>query len=338
MSIKFIMKKNFYKFYLFLLLFFGLFFVNSVGVMAVGFTKASMRYDRMKAGMTTAVQVVIVPRTTQTESKIRLVFGGATPSSTPTINTSNIGSATALPGTLAITKVGTTAFEITGLTDLTVGTTYAFNVVDVTNPVAGQYKDSVTTLTGAGAEIDSTVVASRIIADDQVVITANIPPTFTFSLSTNADAFSGDLDPSVVRATVGIGVSTSTNAAKGWIGWIKSSNNALSSVTTGESIATSGTVDGSPSTCTAGTDCYVVDANITTTGAGTGALTIDPEYNGSVANSGGALSSVFVPFVSRSGKTDGDKITLIAYAAIIAGKSAGSDYTDTWTVVGAGNF
>ncbi len=38
------------------------------------------------------------------------------------------------------------------------------------------------------------------------------------------------------------------------------------------------------------------------------------------------------------GTTDGDVITLIGRASISAIQEAASDYTDTWTVVGAANY
>jgi hypothetical protein len=118
--------------------------------------------------------------------------------------------------------------------------------------------------------IDTTTVSSRIIANDQVVITANVPSSFTYVLSGNTDAFTTDLSAGAVSTTNGITVSVTTNAAKGWVGWVKSLNTQLSSVTTGEYIGTTGTVDGSPSVCQVGTDCYVLDANKTTTGSGAG--------------------------------------------------------------------
>ena len=333
------MKKHFSKLGAVLVLIIGLFFVSAGEVSAARFTNAVIRYNRMMTGVGTTVQVIFTPTTVGSEAKVRLVFESATPGAVPVVDVTNIGTGvTALPGTLAVTKVGDSSFVVTGVTDLTVGAKYAFNVANVTNPAAGDYQDQVATLTSGDAVIDSSIVTTRIITNDQVVITANVPPTFSFSLSANLDAFTLDLDSAAVRVTSGIGVSIATNAAKGWIGWIKSANSALSSITTGESIATSGTVDGTPSTCSAGSDCYVVDANITTSGTGAGSLTIDPEYNGVAASSGGALGSVLVPFASRSGKTNGDLITLLSYASITAGKAAGNDYTDTWTVVGAGNF
>ena len=310
--------------------------------LAAPFSQTSIRYDRMKVNTPTSLQVVLVPKTVGTEAEVKIIFGagvvvGASPS--VTITGLPVGS-TGLPGTLVVTGAGQ-SIVVTGVTDLAVGTTYAFNVsVGISTPSSpGQVLDTINSQTSAHAIIDSTVVASRFISDDQIVITGNVPPSFTFVLSGNTDAFTTDLSSSSVVSTTGKTVSVTTNANKGWIGWVKSTNAALSSITTGENIATSGTVDNTPSTCSNGTDCYVLDADKTTTGTGTGTLTIAPEYDGTGTSSGGTLSnSSLIPFVNRTGTTNGDVVTLIARASIVSTKAAGSDYTDTLTVIGAGNF
>jgi hypothetical protein len=236
-----------------------------------------------------------------------------------------------------------TSIVVSGLTDLTVGTTYAFNIaisgtgIGVTTPAAGTQTDVVSTLVSGGAVLDSSSVASRFISDDQVVITANVPPTFTFVLSGNTDAFTTDLTSGTVSKTLGIGLSVTTNAAKGWTGWIKSANAALSSVTTGQSIGTSGAVNATPETCVVATDCYLLSVGVTS-GTGAGSLAADAEYAGNGTTTGGTFSTLYQPFAGRTGKTSGDVIWFKALATMTATKEAGSDYTDTWTIIGAGNF
>lgn len=313
--------------------------LSTSNVLAAQFTKASLRYDRMKASTLSSLQIVIVPTTNATEAKVKIVFPSATVGAGQSATTANTPSgAVGLPGTLTATGAGT-SIVVTGVTDLTVGTTYAFNLtVGVSTPVAGSALDSITTLTAGDSAVDTTTVLSRYVTDDQIVITANVPPTFTFTLSGNTDTFTTDLSSSTVSVTNGKTVSVATNAAKGWIGWVKSANSALASVTTGESIGTTGALNSAPSVCQVNTDCYLLDADLTTTGSGTGSLAIDPEYLGVGTSDGGTLSSTFQPFASRTGKTAGDVITLIAKASMVATKAAGADYTDTLTVVGAGSF
>lgn len=324
---------------LFVVFFMFLFFSLSKEIWAAPFTQATVRYDRMKASTPTSLQVIIVPTTVGTEAKIKIIFGSAVVGANSTVVTvTNVGTASTLPGTLTAARVGTSQIDISGVADLTVGTTYAFNIGQgVSTPAAGTAFDIVRSTTAGDATIDQTTVASRYITDDQVVITANVPPTFTFALTGNTDVFTGDLTSGSVVSTLGIGVSVSTNAAKGWTGWIKSANIALSSATTGETIPTTGTVNNSPDTCSPGTDCYVLDVGVTA-GTGTGTLAAADEYAGNGTTSGGTLSSVFQPFALRTGKTINDTVWLKARVAMIATKAAGSDYTDTWTIVGAGNF
>jgi len=305
------------------------------------FTQAYMRADRMKASTATNILVVFTPATVGTEAKVKVTFAsGYTVGASPTVNTSNLPSGvTALPGTLSAAGSGQVV-TVSGVTDLTVGTSYGFNIATgITNPAAGSYVNTITTTTSADATIDTSNVATYVISDDQIVLTATVPPTFTFTLSGNSDTFTSNLSPSSVVSTNGKTVTVGTNAAKGWIAWVKSANAGLSSATTGATISTTGTVDGTPSTLSPGSNGYVLDVDLTTDSAvGTGTVTIDPEYNGLTTSAGGTLSTSLQKIASSNGTTDGDVITLIARATISAVTAAATDYTDTLTVVGAGNF
>ena len=317
---------------------FVIFAFSASASLAGNLSLARIRYDRMATGKLSSLQVTLVPASTGTENRVRLIFASANVGAGQSASTSPIPSgSTALPG-IGTTAVGAGTSITVNCSDLTVGTTYAFNLtIGVSTPGAGSYLDTIQTLDSGNSVVDSTVVASRIINSDQVVITANVPPTFTFALSGNTDAFTSDLGASAVALTGGISVAVSTNAARGWTGWIKSANISLSSITTGETIPTSGTVDGATSTCSGGTDCYVLSVGVTS-GTGAGALNADAEYAGNGTTAGGTFSGIYQPFASRTGKTSGDTVWLKALASIIGTKAAGSDYSDTWTIVGAGNF
>lgn len=309
--------------------------------LADNFAQAYMRADRMKASTATNVLVVFTPVATGSEAKVKVTFAaGYTVGASPTVNTSNLPTGvTALPGTLTAAGAGQIV-TISGVTDLTPATSYGVNIATgITNTTAGEYENTITTTTSGDVTIDTSNVAVRIISDDQIVLTATVPPTFNYTLSGNSDTFTSDLSSSSVVSTNGKTVTIATNADKGWITWVKSTNAALSSATTGETIATTGTVNGSPSTLSSGSNGYVLDTNLTTdSGTGTGTVTIDPEYNGTDTSSGGTLSTSLQPIASANGTTDGDVLTLIARASISAVKGAADDYTDTLTVVGAGNF
>jgi hypothetical protein len=317
--------------------------VGVVEAEAAPFTRATIRYDRMMTGKLSSLQVTIVPASVGTETKVKLVFASTVVGTGQSATTTSLpANAIALPGTLTAVGSGTSITVV--CSDLTVGTTYAFNLVTtgtgtgVTTPAAGAYLDTVSTLDSGVSTVDSTTVTSRIITNDQVVITGNVPPTFTFTLSGNTDTFTTDLGASAVALTSGISVAVTTNAAKGWTGWVKSSNTALSSATTGETIPTSGTIaDAAVSTCTGGADCYLLSVGVTS-GTGGGTLTGDADYVGNGTTTGGTFSTLYQPFATRTGKTNGDTIWFKGLASILATKAAGSDYTDTWTIIGAGNF
>lgn len=308
---------------------------------AANFTQAYLRADRMKASTATNVLVVFTPVATGTEAKVKVTFAaGYTVAAGPTGNVSNLPSGvTALPGTLTYAGSGQVV-TISGVTDLTPATSYGVNIATgITNTTAGEYENAITSTTSGDVTVDTSNVAVRIISDDQIVLLATVPPTFNYVLSGNTDAFTTDLASGSVVSTTGKTVTITTNADKGWIAWVKSANQGLVSATTGEEIETAGALGSGPSTLSAGTEGYVLDVDITTDhGTGTGAVTIDAEYLGTDTSSGGTLDAAFQPIASANGTTAGDVITLIARAAISAVLGAADDYTDTLTVVGAGNF
>ncbi|HUC20702.1 MAG TPA: hypothetical protein VMR98_04370 [Candidatus Polarisedimenticolaceae bacterium] len=264
----------------------------------------------------------------------------------------------AVPGTLAASgdNAGSGAtrktITVTGLTNLSTSQFYCVDFTTsnaVTNPVnPNLYMVQFRTLTSADAVLDSKLLGVRIVDPsdanykyDQITVTGVVPPSFSFNLSGNTDAFTALLDPAAVTYTTGRTVTISTNAAKGWIVWVKDSDQGLKSVSTPTSvIASTGTVSNDAvDTATAGTENFLLDVDMTTDGAGGGAVTIDPDYNGTASGEGGALSNtVFQQVAHASGTANGDVITLKALATITGSTPAGDDYTDVLTVIGAGNF
>lgn len=308
-----------------------------------------VRLARMKASTTTGGTVCVKMATTAgTDAKIKVTFPtGFTVNSTAsnwTVTTSNLpAGASAMPGIDTATGVSsqTVTFPITDISSNS--TLYCFNfsgTSTLTNSSAGTDKTGTVQVTTSGdAEIDAGAYATAVIADDQVVVTATVPATFSFALGTNTQAL-GTLSTGSISSGSGVSVTVSTNASNGWLGWVLSANAALNSASTGDSIATTGTVNDSPNTLSAGTEGYVLDANLTTDSAtsGSGTVTIDAEYNGGDTSSGGTLSTTYTEFVTANGPTDGDIVTLIPRVAISGLTQAATDYTDTLTVVGAGWF
>ncbi len=313
------------------------------------FQQAYLRIDRMAASTTTGGTVCAEPNTAGTEADVQVTFPtGFTVNSTAanwTVTTTNLPS-----GATAWVSIGT-ATAVSGQTvtfpsgDLVVGTLYCFNFAassTLTTSTAGNDKTgTITTRTSGPATIDSSQYATSVISNDQIVVSAVVPSTFTFALSGNTDSFTSDLS-TTTTSTSGRTVTIATNAASGWVAWVKSLNAALNSGSTGATIATAGSVDNSPTDLTSATG-YVLDVNVTTdSGTGTGTVSqasnYGAEYNGTNTTSGGTLSTTFQPIAAADGTTDGDVLTLIERAKISAVQQAANDYTDTLTVVAAGRF
>lgn len=311
------------------------------------FTEAYLRLDRMKASTTTGGTVCAKPATAATEENVQVVFPtGFTVNATAanwTVTTTNLPSgATAWVGIATATAVsGQTVTFASG--ELVVGTLYCFNfsgTTTLTNSTAGASKTgTITTRTITPTTIDTSPYATAVITDDQIAVTATVPSIFSFTLGGNTAAL-GTLSSSTTTSATGVTLTIATNASAGWIAWVK--NVALTSVATGETITSPGTVDDTPSDL-ASTTGVVLDADITTdssTGDGTvsQAAGYGAEYAGANTTSGGALSTILQPIARSNGTSDGDVLTLLVRAKVSAVQAAASDYADTITVVGAGRF
>lgn len=312
-------------------------------------TQAYVRLDRLADGVTTGGTVCAKSTTVDVETTVKVSFptGFATVDTAAnwTVTTTNLPS-----GATAWIGIGTASAasgqDVTFPSgDMVVGTLYCFNFTGtstLTNAGAGNdLVGTITTQKAGPTTIDSSSYALSIITNDQIVVTATVPATFTFALSGNTDTFTTNLSTSIV-STSGRTVTISTNAASGWVAWVKSANAALNSASTGATIATAGTVNDTPEDLDSVTG-YVLDVDITTdSGTGTGTVQQNAgygdEYAGADATEGGSLSTTFQPIAEATGTTAGDVLTLIERAKISAVQAAATDYTDTLTVVAAGRF
>ena len=326
---------------------------------AVGFQDASVRMDRMKVNSVTGGQICARPATTATEAKLVITFPSTYTLSTTAANwgvsTSPIPTgATAWPGITAPTggDIDNTAKTVIfASSDLTVATLYCFNFgTGATKPVtlpagaANSQQGYVESQTSGNAPIDSTPIALATVADDQILVTATVPPIFQISFPLgNTDTF-GNLVPDTVVSTAGRTVNIATNAKGGWVAWAKDSNQGLLSTTANYTIPTIGTVDGTPSQLTVGTPGYVLDVDADSTPGCNGTHTAAPEYNAAPSTThGGTFSSDFQPIASCAppsapATSNGDEITITARAMIMPSTPAGNDYSDIITVVAAGSF
>jgi hypothetical protein len=298
---------------------------------AIGFTQAYIRLDRMKAATTTGGTICATPASIAAEGKVVVTFPSTytvnTTAANWTVTTSNLpAGSTPWIGITTASSATSPANVVTFTSgDLTVGTQYCFNfsgtnTLTTAAGAATSQQANVQTQTSGSVVIDYTNIALANITDDQIVVSAVVPPSFIFTISGNTDSFATNLDPASIVSTGGRTVTVTTNSKGGWIAWAKDSNQGLFSATTNYTVPTSGTVNGAVSTLVIGTEGYVLDTDLTTDAAGGCTLAIDPEYNGVGTTQGGTTSSVFQPIAACTGASpataNGDVITLIERAAI----------------------
>ena len=327
-------------------------------VRAAPFTEAFVRFDRLTATTTTGGRVCAKPATASTEASVQVTFP-------TTSGTDYVVNATAGNWTVTTTGLDTgqtawlgigTATNVTGKvvtfpsTDLVVGTLYCFNFAAVntlTTSSAGAAETTqgnILTRTSTPTNIDQTIYSQSIITNDQIVVTAVVPPSFTFVLSGNTDSFTTNLSTSAVVSTSGRNVTITTNAPNGWIVWARDLNDsagrgALNSVTAGNYKIDGTTAAGAAShTLSVGTEDYGLGTTITTDAGGGGTVTLDAAYDGTGVKAGTLDPTQFRPIASANGTANGDILSLVERATIAGQTPAANDYTDTLTVVGAGRF
>ena len=342
------------------------------------FSQLMVRFDRMEADTATGGTVCATPATTGTEASVKVTMPTQLTGTDYTVNSTAANwtvSTTNLPqvpvpsaGTYTLTTATAwpginTATAVTGKvvtfpsSDLTVGTTYCFNFSGtntLTNGDAGYLKVSgkVDTYDAGAVNINESEYATSIITNDQITVTAIVPPNFQFSLDGNTDAFATDLSTSSIVYTGGRSFSVITNAKGGWIAWVKDSAQGLHSSSAAYTIPTIGIVGGAPATLTpdGSHEGYGMTAAVTTQGSPGCTVAVDASYTPAGPSSPtpftstvtGGFSANFQPVTECTGTapatSNGDTVKMVEAAVIAGGTPAGSDYADIITVVGAGNF
>lgn len=330
-----------------------------------GLDTTSMRPDRMIDSATTQYLLVIEPKTTATETNTVVTFATGYGVASANVNTTGIGTApldtwngTALSALPTATLGGVSGQDVTiNHGDLTVGTLYGVYITNVDNPATpNQYINYVVTNDGT-TDIDSGAAAVDIVTDnsgnideDQIIVTARVAPSYNITLDSNAitlDAFAASVEyPGAAGDNSGVSpvkVSVETNASSGHVLWLKTDDaTGLTSSTTGQDITWTGAAnDDTVSSLTAGTIGAVVDVDIETDTSGS--LAIAAEYDGVAVgnNDGGTPDTVFREIASATGpvtSSPGDEVNIIPRVAIDSTLLAATDYNNTLTVVGAGEF
>ena len=316
---------------------------------AAPLTQTYLRLSRMSIG--TAASVRLVFRTGPVSGATSVVIdmkgadttswltAGGVVNATQTVSSAscvadNAGS-TALPGSLTAAGVsGTGVITISAVTALAANTLYCVDLTStssVTTPTtAGEYHPTIT------AGVDSTTIATRVISNDSVVISAKVPPTFNFVLSANTDSFTANLSPTGVTRTTGITATVNTNAKSGWIAWAKGTNTGLTSAIASDTIPA--TTPGTSATLSSGIEGYTMGVTAVSQGSGVGVTAAATPYDATGSAHGSGLDTNYRRIAASSGTAANAVLTLKGAAAIDQLTSAAPDYTDTWTIIGAAQF
>jgi len=303
---------------------------------AAPLTQTYLRLSRMSIG--TAASVRLVFRTGPVSGATSVVIdmkgadttswltAGGVVNATQTVSSAscvadNAGS-TALPGSLTAAGVsGTGVITISAVTALAANTLYCVDLTSTSSVTAG---------------VDSTTIATRVISNDSVVISAKVPPTFNFVLSANTDSFTANLSPTGVTRTTGITATVNTNAKSGWIAWAKGTNTGLTSAIASDTIPA--TTPGTSATLSSGIEGYTMGVTAVSQGSGVGVTAAATPYDATGSAHGSGLDTNYRRIAASSGTAANAVLTLKGAAAIDQLTSAAPDYTDTWTIIGAAQF
>jgi hypothetical protein len=321
---------------------------------AAALTQVMVRFDHMKQSTATNGMVCAKPASTATEAKVKVTFPTNFTVAAASNWTIDVGTTSTWPAGASAWPSINTATLVSGQDvtfpsgDLTPGTLYCFNWYNATpaalttpsSPATSEV-GSVTTQTSVPADIDTAQFATATISNDEILVTATVPPVFTFALSANSDAL-GTLSSGSVKNGTPFTATVGTNAKNGYAVWAKSAaaNGGLTSASASYTIASTcngGTQVGTNSTLSAGTEGY--NTGVTSShAAGSGTITVNSVFNGSSTSRGGGLCGTYQSVATSTGTASADVLTLTNNVAISAATAAATDFTDTITVVGAGLF
>ncbi len=304
---------------------------------AASLSQTFVRFDRMKASTPTTGTVCAKSASTgQTNVVVTFPTGYTVGASvnwaTSTANLAWPAAASAWP---TIQATGTAVGQVVTFTSgsLSAGTLYCFNWTNtaaLTTGTAGVYSGTVATSADA-----ATPFATAAIADDQIVVSASVVPSFTFAISANTDNLGQLSTGSVASSPTPRTATVNTNAKNGWYIWAKDANTGLNSASAATTIAS--TTPGTNSTLAAGTEGYNTGVTSSQTG-GSGTIGVDAAFVGGATGKGGGLDAALRTLASSTGTANNAVLTLTNNAAISSLTAPATDYTDTITVVGAGLF
>ncbi len=265
-------------------------------------------------------------------------FTGGSVNATQTLDNTNtcvnyFPSAVHLPGAPTASGSGTTV-TVSSFTALSATTEYCTilsSTTALTNPGSGGVYSALVTVGSDSQTAAFDVLSNSGVNINSYTITGTVNPSFTMSMSAASDSFPGALSPTALTVSSGITITINTNAASGWTLAAEDTNAGLKSASAGNHLVSSVST-GSNHTMnggTLGTEAYAlgVSANNTANYA----------YGG--GTSGGGLSSSAYNQIATNASPAANVTTVLHELADISGTTPpGTDYTDTITVVGSGQF
>jgi hypothetical protein len=314
-------------------------------VKAATLTETFVRFDRMETSTATTGTVCATQASSGTDATVQVTFptgytlGIASTFTTSTTNIAWPTGATAWPGIGTATNVTTQTVTFPSTT-LTAGTLYCFNwtnsaAVTTSASATPSNGGTIGTYTSTPTLIDSGTYETATVTNDQIVVTATVPASFSFALSGNTDTITGQTASVVGSSSTPRTVTVNTNAKNGWMVWAKDANTGLVSASASHTVAS--TTPGTNSTLSAGTEGY--NTGVTSTqGSGSGTITVATPFVGGSTGKGGGLNTTYASLATSNGTGASSVLTLTNNMAISAITPAATDYTDTITLVGAGAF
>ena len=199
----------------------------------------------------------------------------------------------------------------------------------VTNPsTPATYVNSVGVYTAGSVLVDTGKIADVVVADDQVVVSANIDPSLTFSIDSNATAFGTLSSASITTASPNINLTIGTNANSGYSVRVKDQGNGITGglynsglsylITSGSTLLANGS-EGYGIQAASGT--ATISAPFTATGNNVGALTLAAQSLASYASA-----------------TASNQTVTVTHKAAASTVSKPGGYNDTITYLVTGNF
>lgn len=316
-------------------------------------TESFVRFDRLSTSATSITGTACLKTgTSGTENGVVIDFPtgwtvptagswSVTTTNLPVDPADNTTAATAWPavaaGTISVSGLSVRIAQTTSM-DLTTTVFYCFNFTGTGGAMtSGNDQKGALKTTGGSPYVDNSVWATSIVGTnaDQITVSASVSASLTFSLGANTAALSTLVTSGTPTAATPVTQSVITNAHNGWESWVKSTNGALTSAQSSGSITSSGSFDGAPSDLSGAGAGYVLDVN-----TNSGTATINAEYNGTGdSNFGGFLDTQFHQTAQHTATpTVTDIVNLVVRAKAAATTPAAIDYTDTLTIVVAGNF